>query len=154
MKMNMLVEHISICQIILHKTRFDTEAKDNLEVANFCHFQETWPIHHTVQLPFLPVQWSVINQAFVNIVRILLLIRTTWQGINVAWLSSLTSAHISFFTISSQYLVPEQGPGSVRCKIWQKRKAKMRVMLDIPSQYMHLIVLFYCVKCIVLLCKE
>ena len=29
----------------------------------------------------------------------------------MAQLSSLTSAHISFFTISSQYLAPEQGPG-------------------------------------------
>ena len=48
-----------------------------LEEANFCHSLDS-------TFAFLPVQWPVINQAYVNIARIVVLICTIWQGIIVA----------------------------------------------------------------------
>lgn len=58
--------------MILHK---DTEA--NFGRGKFL------PLFR-LQFAFLPVQWPVINQAYVNIARIVVLICTIWQGIIVA----------------------------------------------------------------------
>lgn len=58
--------------MILHK---DTEA--NVGRGKFL------PLFR-LQFASLPVQWPVINQAYVNIARIVVLICTIWQGIIVA----------------------------------------------------------------------